>query len=111
MFMRLFSYRVLGGILQSLSENCFRAAEQQDSGKAVTACGMSDEELQAVCNEVQWMLEGRMTKYEVAKRLRCSTSTVDRLVRDGKLPEGRSRAGSHEKYWDKGDVIAYAHSL
>lgn len=108
--MRLFTFRVLGNILKELSENCFRAAEQQDSGKAATACGMSDEELQAICNEVQWMLDGRMTKHEVAKRLGQSTSTVDRLVRDGKLPEGKSRAGSHEKYWDKADVLAYAKS-
>lgn len=105
--MRLFTYRALGNILRTLSDNCFTAARQQDEGKAVTACGMTDDDLQAVCEEVQWMLDGRMTKHEVAKRINASTSTVDRLVRDGQLPQGKSRAGSHEKYWNKADIIAY----
>lgn len=56
--MRLFTYRALGNILRTLSDNCFTAARQQDEGKAVTACGMTDDDLQAVCEEVQWMLDG-----------------------------------------------------
>lgn len=105
--MKIFGYRLLGTILKNLSDNCFKAADQEDRGERVTACGMSSEELDDLCEQMQWMLDGKMTKYEGAKMLHCSTSTFDRLVRDGALPEGQQKAGSHEKYWNKADIVSY----
>lgn len=105
--MRLSSYRLLGTVLRSLADNCFRAAEQEERGEVVTMCGMTSEELDDVYNEVQWMLEGKLTKFECARKLNCSISTFDRLVVCGAIPEGQSRAGSHEKFWNKRDIMAY----
>lgn len=105
--MRLLSYRFLGTVLRSLSDCCFRAAEQEERGERVTACGMSTEELDDIYNQVQWMLDGKVNKHEACKILRCSISTFDRHVSSGLLPEGQSRVGGHEKYWDKGDIMAF----
>lgn len=108
--MRLLSYRLLGNVLRSLSDCCFRAAEQEERGERVTACGMSSEDLDEVYNQIQWMLDGKMNKYEAARKLNCSIATFDRLVVAGLIPEGQSRAGSHEKLWDKSAVMAYKNS-
>lgn len=105
--MRLLSYRLLGNVLRSLSDSCFRAAEQQENGEAVTACGMSSDDLDEVYQQVQWMLDGKMNKYEASRKLNCSISTFDRLVAAGTLPEGQSRAGSHEKLWEKSVIMAF----
>lgn len=68
---------------------------------------MTTEELDDVYNQIQWMLDGKMNKYEAARILNCSIATFDRLVSDGALPEGQARAGCHEKFWDKCDVMSF----
>lgn len=105
--MRLLSYRLLGNILRSLSDSCFRAAEQEEQGESVTACGMSSEDLDDIYNQIQWMLDGKMNKHEASRKLNCSIATFDRLVVAGALPEGQSRVGSHEKLWDKSVIMAF----
>lgn len=105
--MRLLSYRLLGNVLNSLADSCFRAAEQEERGETVTVCGMSPEDLDEVYDHVQWMLDGKMTKYEAAQKLNCSIATFDRLVSEGHLPKGQSRAGSKEKLWNKSDIMGY----
>lgn len=105
--MHLLSYRLLGNVLRSLSDSCFRAAEQEEQGERVTACGMSSEDLEDIYNQIQWMLDGKMNKHEASRKLNCSIATFDRLVADGALPKGQSRVGSHEKLWDKSDIMAF----
>lgn len=105
--MRLLSYRLLGNVLRSLSDSCLRAAEQEERGERITACGMSTEDLDEIYNQVQWMLDGKLNKHEASKKLNCSIATFDRLVVARALPEGHSRVGGHEKYWDKSVIMAF----
>ena len=42
---KVLNYDTLGWALKSLSDACFKAAEQQKHGEKITACGMSDEDL------------------------------------------------------------------
>ena len=45
-----------------------------------------------------------LTKAEVANLLPCSTKTVERLVAEGVLREGRKRLGHSTLYWKRVDV-------
>ena len=46
---KLFGYHTLGVLLKSLSDSCFRADEQEKRGEKVTACGMSSDEIEELC--------------------------------------------------------------
>lgn len=46
---KLFGYHTLGVLLKSLSDSCFRADEQEKKGEKVTACGMSSDEIEDLC--------------------------------------------------------------
>lgn len=45
-----------------------------------------------------------MSKYEAYTYLGISRATFDNLVRDGKLPKGRKKAGFKELFWFKKDL-------
>ena len=49
----------------------------------------------------------KLSKYQVAKLLNCSTSKVDVLASQGKLPKSRSEAGFKEVFWYKSDIVKY----
>ena len=42
---KILNYKMLGTAFKSLSDACFKADEQQRNGEKVTACGMSDDDL------------------------------------------------------------------
>ena len=42
---KMLNYETLGNALKAMSDACFKAAEQQKNGEKVTACGMSDDDL------------------------------------------------------------------
>lgn len=42
---KILSYKLLGTALKSLADACFKADEQQRNGEVITACGMSDDDL------------------------------------------------------------------
>ena len=46
----ILNYKILGTALKSLSDACFKADEQQRNGENVTACGMSDDDLDRLCD-------------------------------------------------------------
>ena len=41
----ILNYKILGTALKSLIDACFEADEQQRNGEKVTACGMSDDDI------------------------------------------------------------------
>lgn len=47
---KILNYKILGTALKSLSDACFKADEQQRNGEKVTACGMSDDDLDRLCD-------------------------------------------------------------
>ena len=49
---KLFGYRLLGQLLQGLADACYRADEQEKRGEKVTACGMSDEDIETLCQDI-----------------------------------------------------------
>lgn len=58
---KVLNYDTLGWALKSLSDACFKAAEQQKNGEKVTACGMSDDDLDNLCEQIPDMLNPYMT--------------------------------------------------
>ena len=52
---KVFNYYTLALILKSLYESCMKAWEQQKNGEKVTACGMSDEDIEELCDRVYEM--------------------------------------------------------
>ena len=46
---KLFGYRLLGQLLQGLADACYRADEQEKRGEKVTACGMTNEDIETLC--------------------------------------------------------------
>ena len=97
------NYEVLGMALKSLSDACFKAAEQMKSGEKVTACGMSDEDLDNLCRQIPDMLNPYMTAGQVKRKAGISESTLRRAIADGQL-ESVGEAGDHAHFFRKWDV-------
>ena len=81
---KLFGYHTLGVLLKSLSDSCFRADEQEKRGEKVTACGMSSDEIEDLCeNYLPYALNPMMTAGQVKKEAHISESTLRRAIADG----------------------------
>lgn len=100
---KLFGYHTLGVLLKSLSDSCFRADEQEKNGEKVTACGMSDDDLDNLCEQIPFMLNPFMTAGQVKKEAHISESTLRRAIADGEL-ESVGNAGDHSHFFKKWDV-------
>ena len=102
------SYKLLGMALKSLSDACFKADEQQRNGEKVTACGMSDEDIDELCEEIlPNMLNPMMSTEEVKEKLHVSDATLNRMVARGDLPNGEHKKRGHTRYWKKWDILHY----
>ena len=66
---KILSYKLLGTALKSLSDACFKADEQQRNGEKVTACGMSDDDLDRLCDIIPDMLNPMLSTEEVKEKL------------------------------------------
>lgn len=103
---KLFGYRLLGQLLQGLADACYRADEQEKRGEKVTACGMSDEDIETLCQDIlPNMMNPMMSTEEVKDRLGVSEATLNRLVAKGELPNGKKKRCGHTRYWTKWDVL------
>jgi len=105
---KIMSYKLLGMALKSLSDACFKADEQQRNGEKVTACGMSDEDIDELCEEIlPNMLNPMMSTEEVKEKLHVSDATLNRMVARGDLPNGEHKKRGHTRYWKKWDILHY----
>lgn len=101
------NYRTLGMALKVIAEACFEADRQQRSGEEVTACGMSDEDLETLCDQLPYLMNPLMSTEEVKDRLRVSDATLNRMVARGDIPNGESKKRGHTRYWKKWDIMHY----
>ena len=69
---KILNYKILGTALKSLSDACFKADEQQRNGEKITACGMSDDDLDRLCDIIPDMLNPMMSTEEVKEKLHVS---------------------------------------
>ena len=83
---KILNYKMLGTALKSLSDACFKADEQQRNGEKVTACGMSDDDLDRLCDIIPNMLNPMMSTEEVKEKLHVSDATLNRMVARGDIP-------------------------
>ncbi len=95
---KMLNYETLGNALKAMSDACFKAAEQQKNGEKVTACGMSDDDLDNLCEQIPYMTAG-----QVKKEAHISESTLRRAIADGEL-ESVGNAGDHSHFFKKWDV-------
>lgn len=106
--MKVFNYYTLGVMLKSLSDACLRAAEQQRKGLPVTACGMSQEDIDTLCDEIlPNMMNPMMSTEEVKDKLHVSDATLNRMVARGDIPNGEHKKRGHTRYWKKWDILHY----
>ena len=105
---KILTYKTLGMMLQSLADACFKADEQQRKGEKVTACGMSDEDIDTLCQDIlPNMLNPMMSTEDVKRKLGVSDATLNRMVERGDLPKGNKDVGGHVRWWKKWDVMDY----
>ena len=105
---KLFGYHTLGVLLKSLSDSCFRADEQEKRGEKVTACGMSSDEIEDLCeNYLPYALNPMMSTEEVKEKLHVSDATLNRMVARGDIPNGECKKRGHSRYWKKWDILHY----
>ncbi len=105
---KVFNYRTLALVLWSLSDSCMRAWEQQQRGELVTACAMTEEELEYLCDDyLPNLFNPMMSTEEVKERLHVSDATLNRMVARGDLPKGQSKKHGHTRYWKKWDIWEY----
>lgn len=101
------NYRVLGMALKTLSDACFEADRQWRNGEKVTACGMSDEDLEMLCEQLPYLMNPMMSTEEVKDKLRVSDATLNRMVARGDIPNGECKKRGHTRYWKKWDILHY----
>ena len=77
---KILNYKILGTALKSLSDACFKADEQQRNGEKITACGMSDDDLDRLCDIIPDMLNPMLSTEEVKEKLHVSDATLNRMV-------------------------------
>lgn len=104
---KILNYKILGTALKSLSDACFKADEQQRNGEKVTACGMSDEDLDRLCDIIPDMLNPMMSTEEVKEKLHVSDATLNRMVARGDIPNGECKKRGHTRYFKKWDILHY----
>ena len=107
---KILNYKILGTALKSLSDACFKADEQQRNGEKVTACGMSDEDLDRLCDIIPDMLNPMMSTEEVKEKLHVSDATLNRMVARGDIPNGECKKRGHTRYFKKWDILHYIKS-
>lgn len=105
---KIMNYKTLGYLLKNLSDACFKADEQQKKGEPVTACGMSDDELDELCSDIiPNLMNPMMSTEEVKERLHVSDATLNRMVARGDIPNGEHKKRGHTRYWKKWDILHY----
>lgn len=106
--MKIMNYRTLGMMLKSLSDACFKADEQERNGEPVTACGMSDDDIDTLCQDIlPNLLNPMMSTEEVKDKLHVSDATLNRMVARGDIPNGECKKRGHTRYWKKWDILHY----
>ena len=106
--MKIMNYRTLGMMLKSLSDACFKADEQERNGEPVTACGMSDDDIETLCQDIlPNMLNPMLSTEEVKDKLHVSDATLNRMVARGDIPNGECKKRGHTRYWKKWDILHY----
>lgn len=106
--MKIMNYRTLGMMLKSLSDACFKADEQERNGEPVTACGMSNDDIETLCQDIlPNVLNPMMSTEEVKDKLHVSDATLNRMVARGEIPNGECKKRGHTRYWKKWDIIHY----
>lgn len=105
---KLFGFHTMGVMLKALSDACFKAEEQERNGEKVTACGMSDEDIDRLCEDIlPNMLNPMMSTEEVKEKLHVSDATLNRMVARGDIPNGEHKKRGHTRYWKKWDIMHY----
>ena len=106
--MKIMNYRTLGMMLKSLSDACLKADEQERNGEPVTACGMSDDDIETLCQDIlPNMLNPMLSTEEVKEKLHVSDATLNRMVARGDIPNGQCKKRGHTRYWKKWDILHY----
>ena len=106
--MKIMNYRTLGMMLKSLSDACLKADEQERNGEPVTACGMSEDDIETLCQDIlPNMLNPMMSTEEVKEKLHVSDATLNRMVERGDIPNGQCKKRGHTRYWKKWDILHY----
>ena len=106
--MKIMNYRTLGMMLKSLSDACFKADEQERNGDPVTACGMSDDDIETLCQDIlPNVLNPMMSTEDVKEKLHVSDATLNRMVARGDIPNGQCKKRGHTRYWKKWDILHY----
>ena len=106
--MKIMNYRTLGMMLKSLSDACSKADEQERNGEPVTACGMSNDDIETLCQDIlPNMLNPMFSTEEVKEKLHVSDATLNRMVARGDIPNGECKKRGHTRYWKKWDILHY----
>ena len=106
--MKILNYRTLGMMLKSLSDACFKADEQERNGEPVTACGMSNDDIETLCQDIlPNVLNPMMSTEEVKEKLHVSDATLNRMVARGEIPNCECKKRGHTRYWKKWDILHY----
>ena len=106
--MKIMNYRTLGMMLKSLSDACFKADEQERNGEPVTACGMSNDDIETLCQDIlPNVLNPMMSTEDVKDKLHVSDATLNRMVARGEIPNGECKKRGHTRYWKKWDILHY----
>lgn len=87
--------------MQCVKNALLKIVEDIDTGNS----NLTDKELLTAATTLRELArkDVPMSKYEACKYLNISRATFDRMVMDGKIPEGVKQCGFKEKMWFKKD--------
>lgn len=97
----------ISNILRVLRNRCAEVVTNIDTGNT----NITQEDAETIADLLAFMNEPRLNKYEACRFIGKQRSRFDALVREGKIPKGKKRAGSNELTWAKRDLQRYIDSV
>ena len=107
---KILNYKMLGTAFKLLSDACFKADEQQRNGEVITACGMSDDDLDRLCDIIPDMLNPMLSTEEVKEKLHVSDAPPPGTTAAGEPSSKPFKKRGHTRYWKKWDILHFIKS-
>lgn len=90
-------------MLKVIKEQLQKIINDIDSGNS----NIEKEDMESLTATLVRIHEQKLSKYQAMEYLNCKDSKFDKLVRLGKLPQGRKQIGFKELFWYKSDIDKY----
>lgn len=94
-------------MLQLVRNQLVRIIHDIDTGNS----SINDEDAKCLLDKIVEISEPKLSKYQAMHYINCSRASFDRLIENGKLPQGKHQQGFKELFWKKSDIDKYIKNI